>query len=266
MGAPASLAGMVALERPPRWGLIAIVLLVLANAGLVLLLVQRQDQAPETSTSAAAATTAARSTTPTTAGTSTAPETSGDPGVLAVYGDGYSSGNSEGGTGAAGWPALVADQLGMQLQLSAATLAGYVNVGSTGQTYPQLVESAPVADAAVTVVFGSRNDADATPAQVQAAAEQTFAEIAAASPGTALLVIGPAWTGASPPAALTAVSAALRTAAEAAGGTYVDPLAEGWFADPTGLVSAADGISVLDAGHTYLAEQIAPLVEAALAD
>ena len=256
-----NLAGMMALERPPRWGLIAIVALLLANVGLIVLLVQRQDTAPETTTAVAAATTSPRT------ATATATETAeADLGVLAVYGDGYSSGNFSGGVGAAGWPALVAERLGMQLQLSAETLAGYVNAGSTGQTYPQLVQDQPPGDASVTVVFGSRNDEDAAPPDVQAAATETFAAVLAAGPATELLVIGPCWSSADAPASLTAVADAVRAAAEAAGATYVDPLAEGWFADPAGLISPIDGISILDAGHSYLADPISPLVDAQLTD
>ena len=45
------------------------------------------------------------------------------------------------------------------------------------------------------------------------------------------------------PAELTGGVDAVRPAAEAAGATYVDPLTLGWFADPAGLVSPADGIS-----------------------
>lgn len=265
---------MVSLERPPRWGLIAIVVLLLANLGLVLLLVQRNNSAPDARSAVAASatsTSSARTTsTPSTSSTPpsssvspTAGETSSEGGSLAVYGDGYSSGNSEGGEGAAGWPALVAQQLGMQLELRAATLAGYVRPGSTGQTYPQLVQAQPPADAAVTVVFGSRNDVAATPADVQAAATTTFQAILAADPTTELVVIGPCWSSSGAPAELTAVSDAVRTAAEGAGATYVDPLTLGWFSDPTGLVSPIDRISLLDAGHVFLAQQIAPLVESA---
>ncbi|SDF64855.1 SGNH/GDSL hydrolase family protein [Klenkia brasiliensis] len=262
---------MVSLERPPRWGLIAIVVLLLANVGLVLLLVQRNNSAPDAGPAVAASATATSSTrtSSTPSGSSTAStspstaETTSQGGALAVYGDGYSSGNSEGGEGAAGWPALVAQQLGMQLELRAATLAGYVRPGSTGQTYPQLVQAQPPADAAVTVVFGSRNDVAATPAEVQAAATSTFQAILAADPTTKLVVIGPCWSSSGAPAELTAVSDAVRTAATAAGATYVDPLTLGWFSDPNGLVSPIDGISLLDAGHVFLSQQIAPLVESA---
>lgn len=258
---------MVSLERPPRWGLIAIVVLLLANVGLVLLLVQRGTSAPAASSAPTSErTSAAQATSSAPATASAAPpaaSTSAEGGVLAVYGDGYSSGNSEGGQGAAGWPALVGEQLGMQVELRAATLAGYVRPGSTEQTYPQLVQAQPPSDAAVTVVFGSRNDVAATPAEVQAAATATYQAILASDPTTKLVVIGPSWSSADAPANLTAVSAAVRTAAEAAGATYADPLALGWFADPTGLVSPIDGISLLDAGHAFLAQQIAPLVETA---
>jgi hypothetical protein len=255
---------VTAFERPPRWGLVAVVVLLLANVGLVLLLVQRQNAGVEPSTSAGGTTTSVRTTSPgASAEPGADPATTGDPGGLAVYGDGYSSGNSEGGTGAAGWPALVAQSLGMQLQLSAATLAGYVRPGSTEQTYPQLVQARPPVGASVTVVFGSRNDVNATPAEVQAAASATFSAIMAADPATKLLVIGPCWSSASAPAELTAISSAVQAAAEAAGATYVDPLTQGWFAEPAGLVSPADGISLLDAGHTYLAGLVTPLVDTA---
>lgn len=265
----------MALERPPRWGVVAIVVLVLANIGLVVLLVQRGASSPAQASPRVAAATAtsssptqpspasAAATGSASASTSAAP--TGEPGLLAVYGDGYSSGNSEGGTGAAGWPALVAQQLDMRLQLSAATLAGYVRPGSTDQTYPQLVQAQPPTGAAVTVVFGSRNDVAASPAEVQVAATQTFQAVLAAAPQTKLLVIGPAWSSAGAPAELTAVSSAVQQAAQAAGATYVDPLTQGWFADPNGLVSPADNISILDAGHVYLAGLIAPLVQTELA-
>ncbi|MEI4272823.1 GDSL-type esterase/lipase family protein [Klenkia sp. LSe6-5] len=262
---------MLALERPPRWGLIAIVVLLAANAALVVLLVQRNAPTPQATAPAAASTNSSTSpSSPSTspAGTTSASPTddaSTEPGVLAVYGDGYSSGNSEGGTGAAGWPALVAQQLGMELQLSAATLAGYVRPGSTGQTYPQLVQAQPPTGAGVTVVFGSRNDVDASPAEVQSAAAQTFQAITAADPETELLVIGPCWSSADVPAELEAVASAVQQAAQAAGATYVDPIAQGWFADPAGLVSPIDGISILDPGHAYLADLIGPLVSAELA-
>jgi hypothetical protein len=258
---------MLGLERPPRWGLVAIVVLVVANIGLAVLLVQRgSSPAASAAEPAASGTTSADRTTAPVASTGSAPpEVPSAPGLLAVYGDGYSSGNSEGGTGAAGWPALVADQLGMRLQLTAATLAGYARPGSTGQTYPQLVLAQPPTGATVTIVFGSRNDVAASPTDVGAAATRTFQAVLAAAPATELLVIGPSWSSSGAPAELTAVSAAVQQAARAAGATYVDPLTAGWFADPTGLVSPVDGISLLNAGHTYLAGLITPLVRAGIA-
>ncbi|MCO7220228.1 SGNH/GDSL hydrolase family protein [Klenkia sp. PcliD-1-E] len=253
--------------------MIAIVVLLLANVGLVLLLAQRSNGAPDvdlgsvvTATTASPRTAAPPRTSATPGADSSASSTIARPsqsGVLAVYGDGYSSGNSEGGEGAAGWPALVAEQLGMQLELRAATLTGYMRPGSTGQTYPQLVRAQPSADATVTVVFGSRNDVAAPPDGVRAAASATYQAILAADPDTKLVVIGPCWSSSSPPAELTAVSTAVRTAAEAAGAIYVDPLALGWFANPAGLVSPIDDISLLDAGHVFLAQQIGPLVDSA---
>ncbi|WP_164701582.1 SGNH/GDSL hydrolase family protein [Modestobacter sp. KNN46-3] len=183
--------------------------------------------------------------------------------VLAVYGDGYALGNEQGGLGVAGWPALVAAGSGMTLTLHAAPQAGYVSVGSTGQNYPGLAETGPVPDAAVTLVVGSRNDRSADAATVQANAQEIISDLRAAATSTAIVIVGPIWTDDDAPADILAVRDAVEAAATAAGVTFVDPIAEGWFAEPTGLISF-DGISPTDAGHAHLADLITPLVNAAL--
>lgn len=264
---------MFGLERPPRWGIFALVALVIANIGLFSYLLLRPDPpdpfagapAPTLSTSDSETVGPTSSTpAPTPGPSATAAQTSSPgPQVLAVYGDGYSSGSTLGGQGDSGWPALVAAQVGAELRLNAAALAGYAAIGASGLTFPQLATANPVADATVVVVFGSRNDEGEDPATVGAAAAQMYASIEAAAPDARLIVIGPAWSDARLPADLEAVRDAVEQAAAGAGATFVDPLAEGWFADPAGLI-AADGISPLDAGHQYLAGLIAPTVQGAL--
>jgi|tagenome__1003787_1003787.scaffolds.fasta_scaffold20237825_1 lysophospholipase L1-like esterase len=191
-----------------------------------------------------------------------APSTAAEAPVVAVYGDGYAAGNAMGGQAEKGWPALVAQQVGAQLALNAVPQAGYASAGTTGQDYVGLVEASPVADADVTVVFGSRNDAGETAADVSSHAATVFADIRAAAPDTTILVIGPVWSGANPPAAVQAVNNAVKSAATTAGVTFVDALGAGWFANGQGI--SADGVSPTDAGHTYLAGVIAPLVHDAL--
>ncbi len=194
-----------------------------------------------------------------------APQPAPAPGpVLAVYGDGYAAGNGEGGQGPTGWPALVAERTGARLELHAASQAGYASLSPAGQDYADLVRDAPVADATVTLLFGSRNDADESLAAVQQNVRLVISAAQEATASDTLIVIGPVWSSADVPAGLLAVRDAMRDAADAAGVHFVDPLAENWFAQPRGLISV-DGVSPNDAGHAHLADLVEPVVVAALA-
>ncbi len=196
------------------------------------------------------------------AATEAAEDTSAES-VLVVYGDGYAAGNQWGGEGAAGWPALVAERLGARLELHAASQAGYASFSPAGQDYADLVAGAPFPEATVTVLFGSRNDADENLDAVRANARETVSAAQRAATGDVLVVIGPVWSSADVPVQLLAVRDIVREAAEAAGAQFVDPLADGWFADPANLISG-DGVSPTDEGHARLAELVDPAIAAAL--
>ena len=187
--------------------------------------------------------------------------------VLAFYGDWFVSGTTRGGSGAAGWPAIVSRRIGADGTVPhAATDAGYVRPSSTtADTFDTLAQKAPEPNADVTIVFGGRNDYRATPPEIAAAARRTFATIRAAAPQTRLLVIGPAWTNPEVPAALPPIRDAVQQAATASGATFVDPLADRWLFDNPELLSA-DGISLTDAGHVYLADHIEPVVDQLLSE
>lgn len=75
-----------------------------------------------------------------------------------------------------------------------------------------------------------------------------------------MLVIGPVWglTDQIPPGVSEARDE-IRAQATAFGATFVDPIAEAWFADHPEMLSSSAG-RVNDAGHYYLAEKIAPLI------
>ncbi|WP_324278578.1 SGNH/GDSL hydrolase family protein [Blastococcus brunescens] len=209
---------------------------------------------------------AAGSSEPTSSAASTAPATEDTP-VLAFYGDWHVSGTELGGQGAAGWPAIVSERIGAEATVAhAVPSAGYVaTAATTGDTFPTLVQNGPEPTADVTIVFGGRNDYPFPPEEIAAAATRTFEAIRAAAPETELLVIGPAWSDAAVPPELPPVRDAVQQAAAAAGATFVDPLAEGWFFDGTGLIGA-DLISPTDAGHVYLADRIEPVVRRLLAE
>lgn len=255
------------LERPPGWGIALLVLFTLGNIALFSLLAFRPAPA-DTYVSNAGSGRASVTTAPAgqksasnVADESAAPQPA-EPALLAVYGDGYAAGNESGGLGAAGWPALVAEQTGMRLMLNAVPQAGYASVGATGQTLRDVVLASPVTDATVTVLFGSRNDSDEDAAQVRANAAEAIATVQTRAPQSTVLVIGPVWDDPAAPAGVLAARDAVQAAAAEAGVTFVDPLAVGWFAEPAGLI-AGDGVSPTDEGHAYLAGQIAPAVRAA---
>ncbi|MGY1681912.1 SGNH/GDSL hydrolase family protein [Geodermatophilus sp. SYSU D01176] len=249
------------LERPPRWGIVALVVLVVANVALfALMALRRVPDDPYGATRAAAATSSVSASAP----PAPAPQEPATPAVVAVYGDGYAAGNSFGGLGAAGWPAQVASRVDARLALHALPQAGYAAVGVTGQNLVQVVQSTPVPGATVTVLFGSRNDGVEPAATVQENATGVIAAVRAQAPGTTILVVGPVWDDGSVPAGVVAASDAVEAAARAAGVRFVDPLTEEWFAGPQPGLIAADGVSPTDAGHAYLAERIAPLVTDAL--
>ncbi len=197
---------------------------------------------------------------------STPPGPAGTP-VLAFYGDRYVAETEQGGAGRAGWPAIVSERIGAEgTEPHAVPDAGYVAVSDfSGDTFLTLAQRLPEPDADVTVVFGSRNDLEATPAQITTAATRTIEAIREAAPQTRLLVIGPVWPDADVPRALLPARDAVRQAAAAAGVTFVDPLALRWFVDDRGLIGE-DLISPNDEGHAYLADQIEPFVRDLLED
>jgi lysophospholipase L1-like esterase len=187
--------------------------------------------------------------------------------VLAFYGDGYVSGTSQGGVGAAGWPAIVSARVEAEPPtVHAAPGAGYVaQAPTTGDNFATLAQKAPEPTADVTIVFGSRNDYFARPDAVYAGAAQTFTTILAAAPNTRLLVIGPAWTDAAVPHQLPRVRNAIQRAAADARATFIDPLDDEWFVGLPQLIGA-DVVNPTDAGHVYLADSIEPALRQVLAD
>jgi lysophospholipase L1-like esterase len=180
--------------------------------------------------------------------------------VLVVYGDSYSAGGRQGGKGATGWPAIVAERLDADLRLHAAGGAGYVNGSQAAEeTFLDQVRGAPEPDADVVVVFGSRNDKFLPVADVKSQAATVYAAIRTASPTAQLVVIGPAWDDDAPPDALLRTRDAVSSAAVAAGALFVDPLAEEWLLERPELVGA-DGVHPNDAGHAYVADLLEPVL------
>ena len=183
---------------------------------------------------------------------------------ILVVGDSYTAGGREGGAGAASWAHLVARQLTAEgrrvtLEVAAAGGSGYVRTGPRHTTFVKLAQRTR-SERDLVVFLGSRNDTAAAP-EVRAAAEAAFATVRAASPRAALLVVGPPWVDADPPDYIRADRDAVEAAARAAGATFVDPLAEGWFTGWAGRFIGAGSIHPTDAGHRYMADLLLPRIE-----
>jgi lysophospholipase L1-like esterase len=231
------------LPRGPRWVRPVVAVSVVVAVVLTLLVLHRPAGIP-----AAAAGT---------------PQTTRPVRIL-VVGDSYTAGGREGGAGKASWAHLVAQDLTaagrrVTLEVAAAGGSGYVRTGPRHTTFVQLARRTR-SQRDLVVFFGSRNDIAAAP-EVQAAAEAAFAAVRAASPRAALLVVGPPWVDADPPDYIRADRDAVGAAARAAGATFVDPLAEGWFTGRAERFIGTGSIHPTDSGHRYMAGLLLPRIE-----
>jgi hypothetical protein len=171
---------------------------------------------------------------------------------VVVLGDGDSA-------GASAWPVLLEDELGnAEFRVSADAGAGYVVAGADGRTIPELAEEVDLAGADLVVVFGSRNDGGGVADDVARAADGLFDGIRDSAPDAELLVIGPAWFSEPVPAGVRNNRDVIRTAADDAGATFVDPLEEGWLVDRSDLLTRTGNPN--RAGQANLAGLIEPTV------
>jgi lysophospholipase L1-like esterase len=187
---------------------------------------------------------------------------------VAVIGDSYTTGTSEGGLGQRGWTARTWQMLarqGVQVAADVASegRAGYGARGDHNSVFLDLTARAVEPDDRLVVYFGSRNDQGVDPVALSQMASDNFDLARHAAPYARLLVIGPPWPTADVPESIRQIRDVLKAAARAVGATFVDPLADGWFVGRPELIGA-DGVHPTDAGHMYMADKIAPLIRAEL--
>ncbi|MBX7554906.1 SGNH/GDSL hydrolase family protein [Streptomyces sp. NPDC004232] len=176
---------------------------------------------------------------------------------LFVLGDSIAGGSAQGGNGSQGWPALVANRLGLTLRLDGQGGSGYTTGGTQpgGRPYTQRVNDAVAAAPDLVVVEGSRNDVG--PTQTQTAAVDTLRRLHAGLPHTRILVIGPIYSDPQPVGSHP-VDEAVAAAAMKLGLPYLSAVRRGWFTGSAHQFIGSDGVHPTDAGHAYLAEQIRP--------
>ena len=206
----------------------------------------------------------AEATTSVSPGTSSAPSTSSAAAVrILAIGDSYTGGSPQEEQIEAGWPTLLEQRMPeLEIDVAATEDAGYVTTAGE-QTLSELVADADLTGVDVVILFGSRFDAPGIADQVGTTARDVFAAIRQEAPEATLLVIGPAWPDAVPPAGVRNNRDVIEAAAQAASVPFVDPLRQGWLSRAPDAIGE-DGIHLTDAGHTLLADRIQPIVQQAL--
>lgn len=187
---------------------------------------------------------------------------------VAVIGDSYTTGTTEGGQGAKAWTARawqVLARQGVQVAADVASegRAGYGVRGDHNSLFQDLTARAVKPDDVLVVFFGSRNDQGVDPVVLSDMANDNFDLARRTAPAARLLVIGPPWPTADVPESVSRIRDILNAAARAVGATFVDPLADGWFVGRPELIGE-DGVHPTDAGHAYMADKIAPLIRTQL--
>jgi len=201
---------------------------------------------------------------------STTPPVPRDAVRVSIIGDSYTSGSIVGGNGPANWTEVARQLLAaggdpVDLSVQGLSGSGYVRLGGTGMTFTDAIPGAVTDQTQLVVVFGSINDGSSAPAAVASSAELALQRIDQAAPQALVVIIGPQWIDADPPANLLAIRDALATTIGAHPRvSFVDPLAEGWFAGQWATLIGSDGLHPTDAGHRHLAELITPRIAAAI--
>lgn len=237
---------MTPVNSSPRFisrstlGTILVIVLALIAAGLVIFLVKKNRESPSSCTQKS---------------------------TVTYLGDSYTNGTDMDTGPTKRFPYLVSKALNVQYKVLGYNGAGYAVAGPKpfNTTFPEAATKVPV-NSSVVVVFGSRNDRMPY-AVVYKAALSTYQKLRATVPNAAIIVIGPPWINNKPNDQILSDRNAVRAAAKEAGLQFVDPLALGWFANPSEISDGknfrigADHIHPTDAGHAYLASKILPFVK-----
>jgi hypothetical protein len=158
---------------------------------------------------------------------------------------------------------LLARRLGpLWFQNAAENGAGYAMPGQYGDTFLDEVDRVVTPDARVVIVFGSDNDLGEP--QLGARVEQTFSRIHELAPHAKMIVVGPPATPAQSPQHLASIRDVLRDQTAKAGGTFVDPVALGWFRVNGSSMVVSDGEHPNEPGERFLGGKMADLITDAM--
>ncbi|MGA7205121.1 MAG: SGNH/GDSL hydrolase family protein [Specibacter sp.] len=181
-----------------------------------------------------------------------------------VVGDSLSTGfKTPGDT----WPseaqALFAG-LGLKGQITNASEngAGYVQPGSGGDVFLDLVNRIVNSQSQVVVLFGSDNDAGR--AGVRNAVQATLDRVTVLAPEATVIVVGPTSESDDAQGYLASIRQALEAGAAGIGAKFVDPVNLKWFQGDASKDLASDLEHPNDAGEKYLAEHMSTIMAPAI--
>lgn len=178
-------------------------------------------------------------------------------GATAVFlGDSFTSGWNGAGLGPHGWPALVGAARGWKVVNMAVPGTGYINPGWTNQPLGSRIGAAVRRAPAIVFVATGHNDSRWSTSATIAAAERAIDRLHAGLPDAMIVIVAPIWQNGSPPSRCLDLRDALRRKAAAIGATFIDPLAERWFAGDSHRYIGSDGLHPTNAGHAWLARRI----------
>lgn len=184
-----------------------------------------------------------------------------------MIGDEFASGTISGGFGSKNWPASLqrmAGQSGIDVYVRNFSRggAGYTTTSPDSPTFDEQVSRGVNSDTNLVLLAGGTNDVNSLPA-LHDAAVATLDHVKSIAPKAGMLVVGPSWYRPEPPGeAILSARNTIRGVAQEAGATFVDPIAEGWFAGRDDLVSP-DHLQLNHAGQKVVADRLAePMIVA----
>jgi len=172
---------------------------------------------------------------------------------VAVIGDSYANGSTDGNQA---WPAVVAALLQEQNINVDMQIAG--PRGKSRRPMNKQVHDAVGPTTKLVVLFGSLNNSTSPAVDLSSGVSSAMAEAKKISSNARFLLIGPIWLDDTPPQNVLTARVMLRADAEAAGAAFIDPIGERWFTDQPNLFGP--NMILDEAGHSYMAARMAPLI------
>jgi lysophospholipase L1-like esterase len=158
---------------------------------------------------------------------------------------------------------LADDGIDAEFTVDALELTGYT-IGADARTtfVDRAADIDPTAD--VVVVFGGFDDRDGPVSAIELAALATLTTVRDIAPDATIVVVGAPWGNAEAPDTIRAVNEVLAEQASAADATFVDPVADGWFADGDVDLIGPDLLHPSESGQALIADRLVEVIRSVI--